>query len=510
MQINPLNLTTPVLPAAAAGVQALRISAGDVSQIQTGLIVAASVLKTSGNETVLDVGGRPLSVQGPLNLSAGDVLNVRLNGGTNPTLELIGQPSRPPARSTVPPQSTADPGGRVGVIDVLSQEPNEQVRVTIDGEEAVVTSDRPLATGGRYVAQVERGPTGIAIKALPDTPQLSATVATAVLRGTPTTQLGDTIQPLIQELEAAIAKPTSTKPPSVTVGKMVAPADAAILTATTVRTAAIEVRTALNSVIPPPGEPPTVETLKALVQDGGQQFEAKLSLEVARGSAQTPTEPDIPTTEQARNSTAKPIAHDMNDHRPTVRAETDFPATIQPSHDLKGGLLNLLRTVSGLSADFPVAEAVLTGIERQQAVNVLAMQDGGPLVVQVPFPDGPHWRTVSLGIEPDRSGTADESGRPTGFRVMMHVPLSDLGETWIDAGADGSRLRAVLFLGDSQARERVRPDLPDLRQELQAAGFTDVLLDVRSAAELTDQQRRRANAIRSVAPESGGLLDVRA
>jgi hypothetical protein len=138
------------------------------------------------------------------------------------------------------------------------------------------------------------------------------------------------------------------------------------------------------------------------------------------------------------------------------------------------------------------------------------MHDGGPLVVQVPFPDGPHWRTVSLGIEPDRSGTTDESGRPTGFRVMMHVPLSDLGETWIDAGADGPRLRAVLFLNDSQARERVRPDLPDLRQELQAAGFTDVLLDVRSAAELTDQQRRRANAIQSVAPESGGLLDVRA
>lgn len=550
MAINPVNLTTAsslpaavavttttTQPATAATPQALRVTTGDVSQIQTGVIVAASVVRTNARESVLDIGGRSFTVEAPFTLLAGDVLSVRVNGGKQPpTLDLLGPPVRQVVRSDTPPLPTTS--AQASIIDVLSQEAGGQVRVTIDGEPAIATSDQPLAPGGRYVAQVERGPNAIVIRLLPESPQLPTTVATAILRATPPTQFGDTIQPLLQELELAITNtvaphatklelpsgalqrsavqarydvPPPTEPATTTAGV----ASHAAVTNPTVRAAAIEVRTALQSVLPPPGEPPSAEVIHALVQDGGQQYEAKLthltkqaiathqkSVEVnTTPDTSQPSEPKSETVNRADNGTSV-----RND--PAARREPSD--SIQPKHDLKGGLLNLLRAVSNLSAEFPVAGTMLNGIERQQAVNVMAAQDGGPFVIQVPFPDGQQWRTASMGVEPDRSGTRDESGRPSAFRVMMHVPLSELGDTWIDAGADGPRLRATLFLTDAHARDRVRPELADLRQELQAAGFTDVLLDVRTAAQLTDQQRRKVNAIRSVAPESGGLLDVRA
>jgi len=131
-------------------------------------------------------------------------------------------------------------------------------------------------------------------------------------------------------------------------------------------------------------------------------------------------------------------------------------------------------------------------------------------VYQIPFPDGPHWRTLGLGIEPDRNSEPDSNGKASGFRVMMHVPLTTLGETWIDASAESNRLRAVLYVSDAEARDRVRAELPELRSELQAGGFAEVLLDVRPAVDLTESQRRKANAIREGVPEHGGLLDVRA
>ena len=53
-------------------------------------------------------------------------------------------------------------------------------------------------------------------------------------------------------------------------------------------------------------------------------------------------------------------------------------------------------------SQLPAAKATLDGIEQQQASNVLSQQSGGPLVLQVPFPDGPHWRTLHLAIEPEQ------------------------------------------------------------------------------------------------------------
>jgi hypothetical protein len=458
MQINPIGTGSSTSSTAIAQqVQTLRITSGDVSQIQSSVVVSASVLRANEREAVLDISGRTLTITGPVSLSAGDVLSVRLNGGPRPTLDLFGPQARLPVRITPPTPTPVALSLQASVVDVLSEEADGTYRVRIDGEPAQVSSEVRLAVGGRTIALVERNLNGVTLKPLPETEHLPSYIATALLRGTAVTQLGDSIRPLIHELETAIGTPETMADPA----KMA-------MNRLTARAAATDIKATLDTFIPPEGEPPNEQTIRAIIADGGLQYEAKF----LRGAE---------------------------------KAEL-----MEPQKDLKSGLLNLLKAVSDFAAEFPAAGVVLSNIERQQAANILALQDGGPFVVQLPFFDGNMFQTISLGLEPDRSGSADECGRPTTFRVMMHVPLDRLGETWIDAGADGSRLRATLFLADASTRDQLRPELAELRRELQLAGFSDVQLDVRTASELTDQQRRRGNSIRSVAPESGGLLDVRA
>jgi hypothetical protein len=536
--MDPLPLPpTNALPAAvlpASAVPLLKLVAGNIAELPVGQPAPATVVKAAGGETVLSVAGQQVTVRGTVNVLPGDVLSVRVQPGAtvavmgkeqpatqsaplaprvatgplaervernptpagftaftsatspqrggvgvsgppqtqqghpplpagegsasathepgvgpkNPAVHTAGSPALP-QRGLVPAYRTPpQPAPEAAVVDVVARESNGQYRVRIDGRETTAASQQPLQPGGRYVVQVDRGPTGLLLRPLPESPQLPTTVATTILRTDKPPPLGDTLPSLVKELAAP-------------------PADAQV------RTAAAEVREVAVKLLPPADQPPTAERIKQLVEDGGTHFEAKL----ARSA-----DPDTP----------------------------DRPAPPAPHTDLKGGLLSLARSVSDLAAAFPAAAATLDGIERQQAVNVLAQQNGGMMVVQIPFPDGPHWRTLGLGIEPDRSSERDADGRATGFRVMMHVPLTALGETWIDASAESQRLRAVLYVSDPAARERVRAELPELRGELQAGGFAEVLLDVQPAGNLTDTQRRKANAIREGVPEGGGLLDVRA
>ncbi len=530
---NPLLLANALPTAQSAAVAHLfRLVAGDISHLPAGQTLPATVVKATAGETVLSLAGTQLTVKGTVPANVGEVVNVRVQPGTKPTVAVVGQeqttPNPTPAgfapfTTATPPQrggvgqadnptagtplptgegsasAMHEPGvgpknpavhtagsplvtpprrGGVGVtgyrqpsptsgppvvVDVIAREPNGQLRVKIDGRETTATSPQPLQPGGRYVVQLDRTPAGVVLRPLPDSPQLPITVATAILRTDKPPPFGDSLPSLVKELTTAGMSLPAPRAGSESVRG--ANGDT--------KQAATQVKEMAVKLLPSPAEPPTAERIKQLVEDGGTHFEAKL----ARAADTTrPDRPDPPT----------------------------------PHTDLKSGLLSLARTVTNLSAAFPAAAATLDGIERQQAVNVLSQQNGGMAVFQIPFPDGPHWRTLGLGIEPDRGSAPDATGRPTGFRVMMHVPLTTLGETWIDASAESNRLRAVLYVSDAAARDRVRGELSELRSELQAGGFGEVLLDVRPAADLTESQRRKANAIREGVPEGGGLLDVTA
>lgn len=472
MDALPLQpIVSPTAPVPASPVTLLRLVAGDISTLVNGQTVPATVVKTTPGETVLSLAGQQVTVKGTVNVSPGDVLNVRVQPGATPMVVVTGKeqasaeqtataanasttgtssPATTPSQGAVtaygspPPTTSTEPA----IVDVIARQPNGQYRVRIDGQETTAASQQPLQPGGRYAVQLDRTSTGVFLRPLPDSPQLPTTIATAILRTEKPPPLGDSLPSLVKELTTPPADPK-------------------------VQNAAAGVREVAVKLLSQTDQPPTADRIKQLVEDGGTHFEAKLA------RAADPTTSDRLTASTHQN-------------------------------DLKGGLLSLARSVSDLASAFPAAAATLDGIERQQAVNVFAQQNGGMAVFQIPFPDGPNWRTVGMGIESDGNSPRDSNGRSTGFRVMMHVPLSSLGETWIDASADASRLRAVLYVSDTAARERVRADLPDLRAELQTGGFTEVLLDVRPAGDLTDAQRRKANAIKEGVPEGGGLLDVRA
>ena len=205
------------------------------------------------------------------------------------------------------------------------------------------------------------------------------------------------------------------------------------------------------------------------MQDGGQHYEAKLGREA---SGETPT-----------------------------------AAAADRAPDLKGGLLRLFQALPTIAhTQFPVAQRTLESIEAQQAQNVVAKETGGAFVFQVPYVENNRWQTLNLSLEPEYETDDQGEQQAKAFRMMMQVPLSDLGETWIEAGLNDNRLFAVVYVQSQAAVNRLTPELPALKTELLNSGFSEALLDVRPVADWPERIKKRA----TIQPESGSIVDVRA
>lgn len=498
------NLPTAASPATTAVPMAtLRVVAGDVAAVPVGELLKAVVAKVAGGQAEVNVGGQTVTVRPPAGLQPGNEIVVRVPippasqpPSTAPTLELLGRapPSEgaPTATATKPavvqstppavlPQQPAaapkvperpEPPAKwpdLKIADVVTRTPDGRVQVRIDGKPLVATPSEPLVPGGRYVVRVETTATGTILRPpLTDAPETPVAVATALLRTALPPDLGATAKPLLAELAAPVPAPTPAVRASV-------------------QSAAGEVREAVRSFLPDTPRPLMAVELRSLVENGGPHFEAKLARSVAVGTEVEPTPNALPATRPADGDA--------------------------PTPDLKGGLLKLLSAAQSLgeaATAYPVARTVLDGIESQQAVHTLAQQTGTPYFLQIPFPDGDHWRTAQLSLEPDRSPDGETASSPRGFRVMMHVPMRELGDAWIDAGLGGGRFRAVVYLDSPAARDLARAEMTGLHDELRAGGFADVSLEVRAVGELTGPQRERAAAVRAGRPLSATVLDARA
>lgn len=523
MNVTPTAVPAPADAAASGPAATVRMLAGNLAAVPVGELLKAVVTRVAGGEATVNVNGQPLTVRPPGGLQAGGEFVVRLPGGKQTgTLEILGRappqlpapatpttnlplpatanranPAAAPATSTptptvsasasaavlVPPAATAPsspaPAGRaaspapLAVADVVSAGPDGKLVVRIDGKQVPATSAEPLAAGGRYLVRVEPTPAGLVLRPPPaDAPENPTAVATAVVRGSRPADIGATVKPLLAE----IATP--------------APA---------VKLAAAEVRDAVRSFLPDTPRPPNATELRALVENGGLHFEAKL------GRAADDAGPEV----AAKSASPATVETAGKPATPPVRPAADAA----PPADLKGGLLQLLHAAQSAgeaATAYPAARAVLDGIESQQAVNALAQQAGTPYFLQVPFPDGDTWKTANLSLEPDRHAADADPEAARGFRVMMHVPLADLGDTWIDAGVAGGTFRAVLYLDSATARDRVRAELGGLRDELQAGGFGEVLLDVRPGSEVPARHRAQAAAVLAGRPAAVHVLDARA
>lgn len=450
MQVSP---TQPGTNPAPTGAISVRVAAGDLAAIPVGLLLRATVSEVLSGAAVLTVNGQPLTVRPAAGLTPGDVLLVRVPGGAARSLDLIGK-AAPATTTATPGAATAPRTATLAVVDVLAATPDGRFAVRIDGREEAATSAAELAPGGRYVMEVDRTPTGLALRPPTDSPNLPDAVAAALLRGTKPPDLGAALKTLLAELAALYQNGRASSP--------------------VLRDVAGAVQDSLRGFLPAAGHPPDEAQLRSLVADGGLHYEAKLARLASGGKG-------------------------GGDPTAAVRG------------DLKGALLQLLRAAHdlGATASVPAAQTALDGVEAQQAANVLAQNDGQPYVLQVPFPDAGTWRTLHLAVESDRGGKA-EADRPGGFRMLMHVPLTELGETWIDAGLSGDRFRAVLYLEQAAARDRVRAELPGLRAELLADGFAEVLLDLRPAGDLPARRRQQAAMMQVGRLSTDAVLDVRA
>lgn len=533
-----------------------RVVAGPLHQLPIGELLEATVTAVSPRGTILTVHGTALTVRPPYALAPGAVVWVRVPPpaarAAGPMLEFV--PPAPPAAGSPPPTNTPAttsppraPDGRVSgagpgvttaaasvstpgtahspgslagaaptpsataaspqpatnsgplgaslvqpvVVDVLNREADGQFRVRIAGQEAVARSAVTLQPGARYVLQVERTPEGLNLQPPAETPQLPQQVATAVLR-TPAPPVAESVSALQVEIKQALTSFSASSDQPLPLQQAVA-----------------SVGRTLQGLLPADPRPLQANEIHHWVTNSGLLYEAKLAQAVEKSDV-TPLKVHEKTPDGV---SAKAPGESLSPETPPREPSRAHTARAADA-DLKADLLRLLQTVQEFGpaarpALVQAAQAVLTGIEAQQAFNVVAQSGHLPYVVQVPFPDNGVWRTLRLALEPEyRPGVPDDerSGR---FRLFMHVPLQELGETWIDAGLSGDQFRATIYLDQAAVRQRVAAALPELHAELAAEGFSEVLLDVRAASELPDRQRKQAAAMQAGRPESVTVVDVR-
>ncbi len=430
------------------------VIAGNIAKLPPNAILPATVLQSSPRESVLFVAGEQVTVQASVALPAGAGVAVRVPNSAKSAIELF-----TPQSATATPAAPAKPADiAVKVVDVISTQPDGQVRVRIEGNEFNATSREPLTPGNRLVLETVRTPTGLLLRPPAESPAMATNVATAILRTSPNApDFSTLLQPLRAEIAELARAPVAA-----------------------IREAATTANDTVTALLP--REPRTLQApeLQRIIEDGGLQYEAKL----ARLTDEIAT-----------------------DSRAPERVATELKG------DLKGDLLRLLQAARevGAASQLSATVAALDGIEARQATQTLAQSNATPYLLQLPFADGGVWRTLQLSLEresqPGYDDTANTGGR---FRMLMHVPLSELGETWIDAGLANDRFRAAIYLDRAAVRDRVNAALPELQAELRAEGFSEVLLDVRSTADLPANAKQQSNAMAAGRSATTSLLDVRA
>lgn len=555
MQITPADVgnTTSAQTAAVVNV---RVLAGNLTAIPRGALLRATVTEVNPREATLNVNGQSLTIKPPPGLESGAVLFVRVPKSANGTLEI----ADPPRAPKTPPQLAAPPEpGQVKVVDVLAALPDGRVRVNIDGQEQIATPSEPFAPGGRFVLEVTRTPNGITLRPATESTGLPLEVATAILRSSPVLDIATTLKPLQTELKAivegAASVPLAVRAAATTVQAtleslvpseprvLAAPelqrlvsnggiqfeakfarligepvtADSARAPSTLAGPSASVAPAPVESLLKPgvavtaTGKPASVTETPTAAAPPRIELAADMKAELVRNLIERATDASTPKAALARTVAGEGKGASTDASQPVTADVSRVQVETALRGDLKGDLLRLLNTAQelGVASQVPAARAALVGIESQQATQTLAQATQTAYMLQVPFPDGGEWRTLQLSVEREVPPNQVDPERAGRFRMLMHVPLSELGDTWIDAGLSGRSFRAAIYLDRAEVRDRVAAALPELLAVLQADGFSEVLLDVRSTSALPASAKRQSAAMTAGHPASASLLDVR-
>jgi hypothetical protein len=126
-----------------------------------------------------------------------------------------------------------------------------------------------------------------------------------------------------------------------------------------------------------------------------------------------------------------------------------------------------------------LADRAATVIESLQIVNVLAQEQDGMFILQIPvqFPDG--IRMQELFIETDRKKS--DQGAEKQCRIVLFLDMDALGELAVDMGLKEGALHCTLKCPDQKVFDFMQPLLPGLGQAFSetdyAVGIIQCVLD---------------------------------
>jgi hypothetical protein len=116
-----------------------------------------------------------------------------------------------------------------------------------------------------------------------------------------------------------------------------------------------------------------------------------------------------------------------------------------------------------------LADRAATVIESLQIVNVLAQEQDGLFMLQIPvqFPDG--LRMQELFIETDRENGKRDAGKQC--RILLFLDMDALGELAVDMGLAEGTLHCALKCPDQKVFDFLQPLLPALGQALSGIDY---------------------------------------
>ncbi|HSR51270.1 MAG TPA: hypothetical protein VLV83_10610 [Acidobacteriota bacterium] len=227
------------------------------------------------------------------------------------------------------------------------------------------------------------------------------------------------------------------------------------------------------------GRPLSPSRLAEMVDEGGLQYESKLSRAVLAG-------------------------------RPEALQQIS-------QSDLKALLLDTLQRTQG-SPQGPLARLAggvarhLANIESGQAANLLSLSQGQGLQLELPLALGSQLATLRLSVRPDGRQEKPSAPGGRGYHIVFLLRFDSLGETRVDAYSTDEALRADLYVERSQALKSLQNELPGLQDRLRQSGFEQVHLRVRWLKEASEPVQKSFEALgeeKSSGP-SVRLIDVRA
>jgi hypothetical protein len=117
-----------------------------------------------------------------------------------------------------------------------------------------------------------------------------------------------------------------------------------------------------------------------------------------------------------------------------------------------------------------LADQAAKVIEALQIVNIMAQEQDGLFLLQIPFQFAEGIRMQEIFIKPDKKGNSP--GKEKQSRIVLFLDMDAVGEVAVDASLSDSSIRCTLKCSDKEISDFFQPLLPALRDSLSGINLT--------------------------------------